>query len=201
MKPSHKTVRSPRGLLTNTHETRQIASDLRETAPGRYTFKAPDSRRELQNLITFWYRWAREMIEAEGKDPADYRKLARGDVLDRSCAAARLLVRLASLRAYCLQIDRGGSPWGALTQALLVASYVHQLTLVDNEPSIDGTLRRKIGGAEAGKKNRKVTPEKRDDILRRWSSRTAGKVETYKQIARMTRLHWRTVSGVVRSKK
>jgi hypothetical protein len=59
-------------------------------------------------------------------------------VLDRSCAAARLLRKLDRLQTYCARLEQGagGGPWEALTQALLVASYVHQLTVVDNERSI-----------------------------------------------------------------
>ena len=65
----------------------------------------------------------------------DYRTLAKGDSegLDSVRAAALVLVRLDRIEAY---VGQPGISMAALEQALLLASDVHQLTVVDSERDI-----------------------------------------------------------------
>jgi hypothetical protein len=94
-----------------------------------------DAGDQVARIFDHWRRWANALIESEGKNPKDYRTLAKGDSdgLDRVRAAALVLVRLDRIKAY---VRRPGVSMAALVQALLLASDVHQLTVVDNERDI-----------------------------------------------------------------
>jgi hypothetical protein len=94
-----------------------------------------DAGDQVARIIDHWRRWANALIESEGKKLKDYRTLAKGDSegLDRVRAAALVLVRLDRIKAY---VGQRGLSMAALEQALLLASDVHQLTVVDNECDI-----------------------------------------------------------------
>ena len=94
-----------------------------------------DARDQVARIIDHWRWWANALIESEGKKLKDYRTLAKGDSesLDRVRAAALMLMRLDRIKAY---VSQPGVSMAALEQALLLASDVHQLTVVDNERDI-----------------------------------------------------------------
>jgi hypothetical protein len=96
---------------------------------------AYDPDDQVGRIIDHWRRWADPLIESDGKNPKDYWTLAKGDGggLDRVRAAALVLVRLDRIKAY---VGQPGVSMAALEQALLLASDVHQLTVVDNERDI-----------------------------------------------------------------
>ena len=111
---------SPKGLLTNT------AGDP-ATIPG--------FQQLVVEAISSWRGWAGGRIEASGKDPEDYHQLAKSDVLDRACAAAHVLRQLDRIEKSLQQL--ANEPVSALAyQTLLLASLVHQATIVDNESGI-----------------------------------------------------------------
>jgi len=142
---------SPRGLLTITTRfgwDREHGLWREETGPGRYDIKGPEPRRLITNYISFWRKFATDLIEASDKKPADYNAIANGDVLDRACAAALVLKQLDLVEIHLRPIDRDFADRSApilnvLYAALLLASRVHHLTIADHEIAISTTKRRR----------------------------------------------------------
>ena len=95
-----------------------------------------DAGDQVARIFDHWRRWANALIESKGKNPKDYRTLAKGDSegLDRLRAAALVLVRLDRIKSP--HVGQPGVSMAALEQALLLASDIHQLTVVDNERDI-----------------------------------------------------------------
>ncbi|HZZ25702.1 MAG TPA: hypothetical protein VFE60_25500 [Roseiarcus sp.] len=108
----------------------QLQAEALKNLLGKY-----DAGDQVARIFDHWRRCANAMIESEGKNPKDYRTFAKRDSewLDRVRIAALVLVRLDRIKAYVGQPDVS---MGALEQALLLASDVHQLTVVDNERDI-----------------------------------------------------------------
>jgi hypothetical protein len=126
---------SPRGLIENVNTIRQW------TRPEQ----GPQLRETLADLkpqlvtrdLRFWLDFASAIIEASGKNPNDYRVLAESETLDHVCAAARLMKQLDKVEASIRLAQRFPEQLGlALHDALLLSSFVHQLTVVDNEPAL-----------------------------------------------------------------
>jgi hypothetical protein len=115
-------VRSPKGL---------VGISTEEASPGT----TPSS---IEDQIAHWRNYARAIIKAEGKDKdkdkktIDYVTLARRAPLDRTTVAARLLMQLRRVEIY---LSRGDQT-SVAREAMLVASAVHQLAIIDNENSI-----------------------------------------------------------------
>ena len=85
-------------------------------------------------------------LKDDGNNPADYVKLASGKALDLSCAAARLLKHLDRFESHMSRLHRSASTaslWPTVQKALITATYVHQLTLVESEKGINAWIRQK----------------------------------------------------------
>jgi hypothetical protein len=150
-KKPDKIQQSPRGLLTNTTSfgwDHEHGFRIEETGPGRYAIKGPEPRQKITDYISNWRTFAAGLIEASDKKPADYNAIAKGDVLDRACAAALVLKHLDKVEIYLRAIDRDFADRSepmliALMEALSLATRVHQLAIVDNEIDISTTMARR----------------------------------------------------------
>ena len=151
--------RSPKGLITIPHK---VGWDwLEEIGADQYVIRGQDPKRLLADYISFWRKFAATLIEASGKNPAHYLAIAKSDVLDRACAAARVLQQLDLVEIYLKLIERDFADHqlrlqpslNALYAALVLASHVHQLTVVDNEVGITTRIghRRQLEENRTGK--------------------------------------------------
>jgi hypothetical protein len=115
---------SPRGLIVNVTPAEPGDEELR-----------PQSASER---ISFWREFARATIEVSGKNPDNYCGLAESEILDHICAAARLIKQLDKVESLIGLAKRHPNRFidAALGEALLLPSFVHQLTIADNERSI-----------------------------------------------------------------
>ena len=87
--------------------------------------------------LLFWHDFACAIIKASGKKPSEYRRLAGCETLDYVCAAARLIKQLDKTEQAVRLAARNPKQIGvALHEGLLIASFVHQLTIADNETHI-----------------------------------------------------------------
>jgi hypothetical protein len=144
--------RSPRGLLTN------VSKYSRDQ-------KRPGTRQQIADCILSWRQFAAALIDA----PVD--KKPEADVLDRARAAAQVLKQLDRVETYLMLIernfaDRSGPILTTVHAALLLATRVHQLTIVDNEIDIVTTeaSRRRL------KDNRTVKTNKAKRKYREWQA-------------------------------
>jgi hypothetical protein len=128
--------RSPRGLIENVSELQTWVWP--DDGPERLHALLMGNKPSLPaEIVAFWRDFARAIIEASGKNPDDYRGLAENETLGHVCAAARLIKQLDKTDASIRLAARDPRQFGnALREALFVASFVHQLTIADNETSI-----------------------------------------------------------------
>jgi hypothetical protein len=143
--------RSPRGLLTN------VSKHGRDQ-------KWPGTRQQIAESILSWRQFATALIDTPDKKP-------EADVLDRARAAAQVLKQLDRVEIYLRLIerdfgDRSGPILTTVHAALLLATRVHQLTIVDNEIDIVTTeaFRRRL------KDNRTVKTNKAERKHRDWQA-------------------------------
>jgi hypothetical protein len=124
-------MRSPKGLIGVTRE--------------RWNGQGHDPKIAINKCLESWRTIACDTIEACGRDPAKYRKIARAsDELDCAYTAALLLKQLDRIEAYLDRFERTGQgAWPAIEQALILAACVHRLDIVDNEPAIAGDISRR----------------------------------------------------------
>ena len=122
---------------------------LERVRPGEYGRLGPDPLKQINDYIAFWRAFARDLIEADGKELVQYVKVAcDSKTLDLARAAANLLVHLDRVERELELLARGSAnAFGLVFQALFTASYVHQLTVVDNENAIAARLH-SIEGAQ-----------------------------------------------------
>jgi hypothetical protein len=126
---------SPRGLIENVNTIRQWTRperghQLREALAGL-------NPQQVVTYLMFWLDFASAIIEAAGKNPDDYRVLAESETLDYVCAAARLIKQLDKVEASIRLAERFPNRFGlAVHEALLLASFAHQLAIADNETSV-----------------------------------------------------------------
>jgi hypothetical protein len=113
---------SPKGLIKN-RSGRRTKLRLEQIGAGVFQFRGQDVRQKIEKSIAFWRRLAKSHIEASP---------ATDGTLDRSAAAAALLYRLRTIEC-SLSVD---DLYGAVYNCLLSFTYIHQLTVVDNEPAI-----------------------------------------------------------------
>jgi hypothetical protein len=135
------TQRSPKGLLTieNAGWDRERGLWLEKIGPDQHAIRGQDRKKSIKDCIAFWRRFACGLIEASGKKPADYLSIAKSEVLDRACAAARILVQLDIAEAHIRPIEQDSASLNAVGACLTLASCVHHLTVVDNEVAIAST--------------------------------------------------------------
>jgi hypothetical protein len=144
--------RSPRGLITN------VSKHGRDQ-------KWPGTRQLIADSILSWRQFATALIDAPvGKKP-------EADVLDRARAAAHVLKQLDRVETYLMLIerdfaDRSGPILTTVHAALLLATRVHQLTIVDNEIDIASTVDRR----RFLKDNRTVKTNKAERKYRDWQA-------------------------------
>jgi hypothetical protein len=105
--------------------------------------------------------------------------------LDSKRVAAELLRHLDKVEKYLRRIvgQQNGTVWGAIYQALLTATYAHQLTVVENEEAIDFGVNRRPEGAKKGGKARaeqvKEANRKRDkEIFKDYLEAEASHIRT-----------------------
>jgi hypothetical protein len=161
----HKIQRSKRGLLTNVTKYgwgHEGGLQLEEIGPGQYVARPEKPlRQQIADYISFWREWANSEIERAGKNPADYSAIAESNELDGACVAANVLGRLHNIEIYLKQIERDLADQSSLIliafyEALLLATDVHQLTVVDSEIDIASTHKRR----DDLKKQREIRTDK-----------------------------------------
>ena len=127
---------------------REFALDLIEADGKKPTQYAELAHVQVEEHLTGKLEALRTAISQQGLGhPAEYGKLAQNETLDRTCAAARLLVRLDRLQAYLATAN--DAIYDLIYQMFLFASEVHQLTVIDNENAIAARLQ-SIEGARQG---------------------------------------------------
>jgi hypothetical protein len=143
--------RSPKGLITNNSVTPEemVQLGMRSEQIG-----FPDVCQEIKNLITHWRRVAGLYREANP---------ATDGTLDCTAAAAALLKVLKVIEHYLAAAERNAAS-GYLYlvyYALLLATYVHQFTIIDNEKSIVARTE-SIEGARRGGSSRSAGKRSRN---------------------------------------
>jgi hypothetical protein len=123
-----KTRRSPKGLIE--HRAPDALPDYRP-------------ERLLADDFQAFKEFAGAIIEASGKNPEQYWELSESDVLDHVCLAAKVIKQVTKIEASIPLVERSPAQFRALHDAMVLASLVHQLTIVDNERSIAGDLGRR----------------------------------------------------------
>jgi hypothetical protein len=124
-----KTRRSPEGLIEN-----------------RVPDALPDYQLErlLADDFQAFKGFAGAIIEASGKNPEQYWELSQSDVLDHVCLAAKVIKQVTKIEASIPLVERSPAQFRVvLHDAMVLASFVHQLTIVDNEKSIAGDVGRR----------------------------------------------------------
>jgi len=145
-----KRQRSPRGLIENVSEVREWVLGEQGGEELSSLFATLNAYNPINDPIRGWREVATECISASGKTPKDYRALSESQTLDPVCAAARILTQLDKIEYYIKlsehpEMFTRGNPElsiraslrAALQEALLLPIFVHQLTVVDNEPGLD----------------------------------------------------------------
>jgi hypothetical protein len=128
-------ARSPKGLIANTsvppEEMAQLGMRLEQIGSGVFHFKGPDVRQQIKHLIAHWRQFAGSHIEANP---------ATDGTLDRTAAAKAILAKLQVIECSLAGAERDAASGDlyvvAAYHAMLVASYVHQLAIIDNETPI-----------------------------------------------------------------
>jgi hypothetical protein len=158
---------SPKGLIgkrsVTPEEMAQLVMRWEQIGSGR----GPNGRHEIKNLIAFWRWFAKSLIEANP---------ATDDTLDRTRAAKAVLAKLEVIEYSLAESERNANLYLAIVyHCMLFASYVHQLTIIDNETpivawqeSIKGARR---GGEGRSKKLRKRNREVAQEFLNRLGGR------------------------------
>jgi hypothetical protein len=138
-----KERRSPRGLLTNTtgpaygsltakEKERLAQRDLRfdPIEPGKWAITGawPETRESIDKTLSFWRQFA-DAIKADSDQSGE-------DVLDRAHAAEQILRQVARIETYLKRIEDIPGALLAIHETLILATLVHQLTIVDNETDI-----------------------------------------------------------------
>ena len=95
---------------------------------------------------------------AKGRGTSDSSEVEIPVELDSKYAAAKLLCHLDDvekcLRSLQIAGEQNPTVWKAIHQALLTATYAHQLTIVENEEAIDFGVNKRPQGAKKGGKAR-----------------------------------------------
>jgi hypothetical protein len=138
---------SPKGLIQNRSATPEEMAELgicwEQIDAGVFQLRGPDIpdiRHKIKNLIAFWREFAESLIEANP---------AIDGTLDRTAAAKALLAKLQVIE-HSLAAD---DLFHAIYYTLLSWTYVHQLTIIDNETPIVA-WQESIEGARSGGKLR-----------------------------------------------
>jgi hypothetical protein len=95
---------------------------------------------------------------AKGRGTSDSSEVEIPVELDTKYAAAKLLCHLDAVERCVRSLQTVGQQndivWGAIHQALLTATYLHRLTIVENEKAIDFGVNQRPQGAKKGGKAR-----------------------------------------------
>jgi hypothetical protein len=140
-------ARSPKGLIENRSVTPEEAEQLGTPWP--------DFRQAIKNLMGSWKQFAESHIEANP---------ATDGTLDRTAAAVALLDKLQAIEHYLAAAERNGASgdlYLAVYHALLLASLVHQLAIIDNETPIIAR-QKSIKGASRGGTGRSASKRMRN---------------------------------------
>jgi len=189
--------RSTRGLLTNT-----------PLDPAR----VPELRQRIADHILSWRQFA-DALEEAAKKPGgrDAKPTQANIVLDLKRAFAHVRRQTDRVDAYLMRIEhdfaKGRAPnltaiHVLLEAALLLTTYVHQLTIIDNEPAIGSTLKKvqalknsQSGRSEQSNQNRQSWQAQADEIWRTHPG--LKKLDVAKKIAGTIRPRRSIPSGVV----
>jgi hypothetical protein len=139
--------RSPKGKIENRSVRRR--KWRWEQAPGGFQLRGPNVRQEIKGLIAFWRRFAELHIEA---------KPATDGTLDRTAAAKAVLKRLQVIERYLAAAERNSASGGlylAIYHSMLLANYVHQLTVIDTETAIEAREQSIKGAGRGGRRRSK----------------------------------------------
>jgi hypothetical protein len=160
--------RSIRGLLTNT----PLDPD-----------QVPELRQRIADHILFWRQFA-DALEKAAKKPGgrDVKPTQANIVLDLKRASAHVRRQTDRVDAYLMLIEldfaKGRAPnltaiHGLLEAALLLSIRTHQVTVVDNEPAIESTLKKvqaletsQSGRSQRSNRNRRSWQAQADEIWR-----------------------------------
>jgi hypothetical protein len=129
-----------------------------------------DVRHEIKNLIAFWRRYAKSLIEANP---------ATDDTLDRTHAAKTILAELKAIEYSLTEAERnpasGDHYLPIVYRCILFASYVHQLTIIDNETPIVAQ-QKSIEGARCGGRLRSASKRTRNrEMAQKFLNRRGGR--------------------------
>jgi hypothetical protein len=160
--------RSPKGKITN-KSVRRSKWRWEQISPGGFQLRGPDVRHEIKGLIAFWRRFAGWHIEA---------KPATKGTLDRTAAAKAVLKRLQVIEGYLAAAERNSGSGGlyvAIYHGMLLANYVHQLTIIDTETAIvaweESIKGGRLGGRNRSAKIRNRNREMALELLKRRGGR------------------------------
>jgi hypothetical protein len=187
------TKRSPKGLVTVTAKDVALVSreqflamseDEKFALVQRLSQQAqakdrkwPNTRQRIADLITFWRKFATALGETAGNErPTDRDATApeAGIVLDRARAATYVRKQINKVEAYLKRIEHDGADQPAVLAAvyplveaaLLFATRIHHLTVIDNEPAI-ATLQAKV---QAFKRSQAARSERSGQNRRDWQA-------------------------------
>jgi hypothetical protein len=130
---------APQKACRNSAKPKGVLTNVSKYSRGQ---KWPETRQLIAESILSWRQFATALIEASPD------KKPEADVLDRARAAAQVLKQLDRVEIYLRLIerdfaDRSGPILTIVHAALLLATRVHQLTIVDNEIDIASTVDRR----------------------------------------------------------
>ena len=140
-----KTLRSPKGLIGLTSRPAGEGEGLKfeQIGPNDFAFK-PIAGEMICSHIAFLRDWATAAINLEGKDPAQYQKIIEESAFtDRAHCAALMLKKLEDVEGDLIDVEQCSdadavrrNALNAINHALVLAFYVHALTVADNEAAI-----------------------------------------------------------------
>jgi hypothetical protein len=177
-----KRVRSPRGLVGYSRETRVVFGYSRENKRVDVdsiglgeVLKGPEYPAEIRKVIKVWLTIATDTISAAGKNPDHYGKLRHGDPLDAATAAARMMWQLANIMADVKDLERQGvtAALPAIHRALGLALLVRELTIVDNEKPIAARIEQTEAGARGREGKAKAIARRNRNMALEYKKRRA----------------------------
>jgi hypothetical protein len=204
MAHSSKTLQSPKRLINVTSQRLHGAKHFKveQFARNQWAFKACDvTAKDIRFHLARLVKMSRAFLKHERKDPAQFQKLiVQSSLADRTYFAARMLKELEWLERELGNVERcwdlesvRQSALNAISDALILASIFHLLTIADNEPAIVHGTAAAIGLARKRQQANAKRHAERSREWRRWND------EAQKIWARKPQLSRQAVATRVRA--